>query len=143
MQTFKKISLITIILFYLLTGTNHFRNPAPYLNIIPPYIPYPSLANVLAGSFEVLLALMLIFPRTRRLAAWGIILMLAVFLPVHISMIGDAPLKLGNLIVTPLIGWIRLVILRPLLIPVGMVVNRGIMTFKSHSGKLYFSQIRN
>lgn len=143
MQTFKKISLITIILFYLLAGTNHFRNPAPYLNIIPPYIPYPSLANVLGGSFEVLLALMLIFPKTRRLAAWGIILMLAVFLPVHISMIGDAPLKLGNLTVTPLIGSIRLVILHPLLIPVGMVVNRGIMTFKSHSGKLYFSQIRN
>jgi len=60
MQTFRKISLITIILFYLLAGINHFRNPASYLRIIPPYIPYPTLANILAGGFEVLFALMLI-----------------------------------------------------------------------------------
>jgi len=105
-----------LILFYLVAGVNHFRNPGSYLRIIPGYIPYPSAANILAGCFELLFALLMIFPKTRRLAAWGIIMMLLAFLPVHINMIGDAPLKLGDLLVTPLLAWVRLVVLQPLLI---------------------------
>lgn len=116
MRTFKKISLLILILFYLVAGINHFRNPDSYLRIIPHYIPYPVMINILAGCFELLLALLIIFRKTRRLAGWGIILMLLAFLPVHISMIGDAPLKLGDLQVTPLIAWVRLVVLQPLLI---------------------------
>jgi len=105
-----------LILFYLVAGVNHFRNPGSYLRIIPGYIPYPSAANILAGCFELLFALLMIFPKTRRLAAWGIIMMLLAFLPVHINMIGDAPLKLGDLLVTPLLAWVRLIVLQPLLI---------------------------
>jgi len=105
-----------LILFYLVAGVNHFRNPGSYLRIIPGYIPYPSAANILAGCFELLFALLMIFPKTRRLAAWGIMMMLLAFLPVHISMIGNAPLKLGDLLVTPLLAWVRLVVLQPLLI---------------------------
>jgi uncharacterized membrane protein len=116
MQTFKKISLIILILFYLVAGINHFLNPESYYRIIPNYIPYPILVNILAGCFELLFGLLLIFPKTRTFAAWGVILMLIAFLPVHISMIGDAPLQLGNLTVTPFIAWIRLIILQPLLI---------------------------
>lgn len=116
MRTFKKISLGIQVIFYLVAGFNHFYNPASYYRIIPHYIPYPILANILAGCFELLFAVMLIFPKTRPLAARGIILMLIAFLPVHISMISDAPLKLGDLMVTPVIAWIRLVILQPILI---------------------------
>ncbi|CAN5501987.1 DoxX family protein [soil metagenome] len=112
----KKISLIILIVGYTLAGVNHFRNPASYLKIIPGYIPLPGLANYLAGGFELLFAFMLIFTATRRLAAWGIILMLVAFLPVHISMIADAPLKLGDITVTPLLAWLRLIVLQPLLI---------------------------
>jgi uncharacterized membrane protein len=114
-QTFKKISLAVLILFYLLAGINHFRNPDSYLRIIPSYIPYPLLMNTLAGCFELLFALGMIFSKTRPFAARGIMLMLIAFLPVHISMIHNAPLKLGGLLITPLIAWARLV-LQPLLI---------------------------
>jgi uncharacterized membrane protein len=116
MKIAKKISLVVLVLFYLVAGINHFRSPGSYLRIIPPYIPYPILVNILAGCFELLFALLLIFPKTRSFAAWGIILMLIAFLPVHISMIGNAPLKLGDLPVTPGLAWVRLVILQPLLI---------------------------
>jgi uncharacterized membrane protein len=116
MVRIKKIGLIILIIFYLVAGTNHFYNPASYYRLIPPYIPWPQTANLLAGFFELLFAIMLILKKTRTLAAWGIILMLFAFLPVHISMIGNAPLKLGNLTVTPLIAWVRLVVLQPLLI---------------------------
>jgi uncharacterized membrane protein len=115
-QTIKKISLVILILFYLVAGVNHFRNPESYYRIIPNYLPYPILVNILAGCFELLFGLLLLFPKTRRYAAWGIILMLIAFLPVHISMLGDAPLQLGNLTVTPFIAWVRLIVLQPLLI---------------------------
>lgn len=115
-RVFKSISLVIQVAFYIVAGINHFYNPTSYYHIIPHYIPYPIVVNALAGGFEILFGLGLIFPKTRPLAAWGIILMLIAFLPVHISMIGNAPLKLGDLTVTPLIAWVRLVILQPLLI---------------------------
>lgn len=62
-------------------------------------------------------AIMLIFIKTRKLAAWGIILMLTAFIPIHIDMVIRAPFLLGDsILVTPFIAWIRLVVLQPLLI---------------------------
>src|SRR5579859_6818119 len=116
MYKLKKGSLIILILFYLVAGSNHFRDPESYIKIIPDYLPFPGILNLMAGFFEVLFAVLLIFNKTRQMAAFGIILMLIAFLPVHISMIAEAPLHLGQIVVTPLIAWIRLVILQPLLI---------------------------
>ncbi|WP_183563651.1 DoxX family protein [Mucilaginibacter sp. SP1R1] len=114
MRFIKNTSLIILIAGYALAGLNHFINPASYYRIIPHYLPHPVLLNILAGGFEILFALLLIPVKTRCWAVYGIILMLIAFLPVHISMIADAPLKLGNLIVTPLIAWLRLA-LQPVL----------------------------
>jgi uncharacterized membrane protein len=112
----KKISLVVLTLFYLIAGINHFRDAQSYFKIIPHYIYHPDVLNLLAGSCEILFAVMLIFSKTRQLALRGIILMLLAFLPVHISMISKAPLQLGIITVTPLLAWIRLLILQPLLI---------------------------
>ena len=116
MLKLKKISLIIQITGYVLAGANHFISPASYIKIIPPYIPFPMVVNVLAGVFEMALALLLISTKTRRLAAWGIMFMLVAFLPVHIKMVMDAPFMLGATKVTPVFAWIRLVVLQPLLI---------------------------
>jgi len=117
MNKLKKISLVVLVIFYLVAGFNHFYNPASYYKIIPVYIPCPKIVNLLAGSFELLFALMMIFTKSRRLAGWGIILMLIAFLPVHIQMVKDAPFLLGGSItITPFIAWVRLIVLQPLLI---------------------------
>ena len=116
MTLLKKVMLVILVIGYLLAGANHFRAPESYIRIIPPYIPLPKLMNFLAGVFEILFGLLLIFKQTRILAAWGIILMLIAFLPVHIDMVIHAPFQLGSLHVTPLVAWVRLVVLQPLLI---------------------------
>jgi len=116
MNLLKKISLVAMIIGYLLAGVNHFRVPESYIRIIPPYIPLPKLMNLLAGFFEILFGLLLIFKRTRILAARGIILLLILFIPIHVDMVIRAPFQLGGLYVTPLIAWIRLAVLQPLLI---------------------------
>jgi uncharacterized membrane protein len=115
MKILKKISLITLVAGYLLAGANHFYNPQSYYHIIPHYLPNPVVLNILAGFFEILFALLLIRPKTRKVAAYGIIVLLIVFLPVHITMLINTPFKLGNLLVTPVIAWIRL-LLQPVLI---------------------------
>ena len=115
MHTLKKVSTITLTLGYILAGINHFRVPEFYIAIIPQYIPYPQLMNTLAGIFEILFGLGLIFSATRKFAAWGIVLMLAAFLPVHISMITNAPLTINSTTVNPLLLWLRLA-LQPVLI---------------------------
>jgi uncharacterized membrane protein len=89
-------------------GANHFKSPGGYIKIIPSYLPYPGVLNILAGFFEIFFGMMLMFDKTRHLAAWGIILMLIAFLPVHIDMIKHAPMKLGTTLVTPFIAWARL-----------------------------------
>jgi uncharacterized membrane protein len=113
----KKIGLIILIVAYTVAGINHFWHPLSYIKIIPLYLPYPRVLNLLAGFCELWFAVLLIFTKTRQGAAWGIILMLIAFLPVHIQMVIDAPFLLGNSItVTPFIAWARLIILQPLLI---------------------------
>jgi uncharacterized membrane protein len=114
MTTLKKVSTITLVLGYIAAGLNHFRVPEFYIAIIPRYIPYPQLMNVIAGIFEIIFGLGLAFKITRKYAAWGIVLMLAAFLPVHISMITDAPFKVGSTTVGPLLVWLRLA-LQPML----------------------------
>ena len=117
MNKLKKTGLVLMVIFYLIAGFNHFYNPPSYLKMIPAYITFPKIINLLAGFCELWFAIMLIFTKTRTFAAWAIILMLIAFLPVHIQMVKDAPFLLGGSVtVTPFIAWIRLVVLQPLLI---------------------------
>jgi len=117
MKSLKKVTLVILVIGYLVAGFNHFYNPPSYWHIIPAYIPFPHTANILAGLFEILFGLMLIFHKIRQLAAWAIILMLIAFLPVHIDMVVRAPFLLGgSIMVTPFIAWVRLIVLQPLLI---------------------------
>lgn len=39
--------------FYIVAGFNHFINPEFYLALIPPYLPFHELINVLSGVIEV------------------------------------------------------------------------------------------
>ncbi|WP_183578485.1 DoxX family membrane protein [Mucilaginibacter sp. X5P1] len=103
----KKISLILLIIGYIAAGINHFRIPAFYISIIPAYLPYPQILNTLAGLFEIAFGLMLIFRPTRKIAAWGIVLMLIAFLPVHIDMLYGHT-QVGATQVKPVWVWMRL-----------------------------------
>jgi uncharacterized membrane protein len=114
MSRLKLISLLILIVGYTAAGINHFIHPEGYLRIIPNYLPYHHALNILAGVCELAFGLMLIFKDTRKWGAWLLVLLLAAFLPVHITMLLDAPMQLGSLKVTPLIAWIRL-LLQPVL----------------------------
>ncbi len=112
----KQIALIIQILFYLAAGFNHFRKPALYEGIMPPYLPWHSLLNTIAGAAEIILAAGLIFESTRLYAAYGIILMLLAFIPVHIYFIQMDSYIPGIMRFPKWVGWMRLLVIHPLLI---------------------------
>ena len=77
-------SLYGMAFFYFIAGVNHFIMPKFYLKIIPPQLPSPKILNSLSGAAEVLLAILLLFPTTKNVAAWGIILLLIAVFPANI-----------------------------------------------------------
>ena len=72
--------------FYVGAGLNHFWHPKFYLIIMPPWLPWHNVLVVISGVCEILFGLLLLFSLTRRLAAWGIILLLIAVFPANIQM---------------------------------------------------------
>lgn len=83
----KRISLTVMTLFYFLAGINHFLTPGSYYKLIPGYLPYPVAINIISGGMEIVFALLLIFSLTRKIAVYGIIALLILFIPAHIVII--------------------------------------------------------
>ncbi|MDB5036085.1 MAG: DoxX family rane protein [Chlorobi bacterium] len=88
-----------------LAGLNHFINPAGYVRIIPPYLPFPQLLVGLSGLAELLLGVLILFPRYMRLAAWGSIALLIAVFPANIHMALHPSYFPG---IDPAILWLRL-----------------------------------
>ena len=81
---------------FLAAGFFHFQKPKLYKKIMPPYIPAHSTVILVTGAMEMVFGLMLLNPETQNLAAWLLIILLVLFLPVHIHMLmnEEASLKL-------------------------------------------------
>lgn len=97
----------------MVVGMTHFTHASLFVSIMPDYLPFHLELVYLSGVFEVVLGAMLLFERTRILAAWGLIaLYLAVF-PANINMALHPDIQiLGRPDwfpqPTPLMAWLRL-----------------------------------
>ena len=101
----KTFSIIIMTLFYIMAGTNHFINPDWYIRIVPPILPFKTAIVYLSGILEMILGTLLIFPKTRVIASWGLILLLLAVYPANIYV----ALTNGEAMdTTPLIAWGRL-----------------------------------
>ena len=85
----KKLSLYIQVLFYAGAGINHFVSPVFYLKIMPPWLPLHKELVFISGVAEILCALLLLFPKTRRLGAYCTIILLLVIFPANIQMLID------------------------------------------------------
>ncbi|MDJ0785984.1 MAG: DoxX family protein [Myxococcota bacterium] len=84
MSIARRISLYAMSGLYILAGFNHLWNPEFYVRIIPPGLPEPELLNVVSGLIEITLGVYLLEPRTRVLAAWGIVALLIAVFPANL-----------------------------------------------------------
>jgi uncharacterized membrane protein len=111
----KKISIVVFALFYGGAGINHFISPETYLPLIPDWLGDASTINILAGIAEIVIALLAIFPKTRTYSGWLAIAMLMAFIISHVYFIQIGHCA-GEMCLDPWIGWVRLVVIHPLLI---------------------------
>ena len=72
------------------TGSLHFIVPKPYADIVPDQLPAPYALVYASGVAELLCALGLAVPRTRRPAAWATALLLVAVFPANVQMALDA-----------------------------------------------------
>lgn len=102
--------------FYIMAGLNHFVSPDFYYPLIPDYLGFPKGINILSGGIELLFGVGLLVAKTRSLAVYGIILMLLAFIPSHVYFIQIGSCINEGLCVPEWVGWIRLILVHPLLI---------------------------
>ncbi|MCC6997449.1 MAG: DoxX family protein [Deltaproteobacteria bacterium] len=75
-------------------GVGHFIKPEPFVVIVPEVLPHKLLLVYISGVAEIAGGLGLILPQTRKLAAWGLILLYLAVFPANINMaINDLPLN--------------------------------------------------
>ncbi len=102
--------------FFLFAGANHFANPEFYYPLIPDYLPYPILLNLLSGFIEVGLGILLFIPRFTRIAAYGILIFLIILVPSHIYFIQIGSCVEGGLCIPKWFAWVRLLVIQPLFV---------------------------
>jgi uncharacterized membrane protein len=100
---------------YIGAGFLHFVHPAPYLKIVPPYIPWHHAMVYISGAAEIAGGIGLLIRPLRRAAAWGLVALLIAVFPANIYMatnhiqitahpLSDTALW-GRLLIQPLLIW--------------------------------------
>ena len=80
----KILSIYIIALFYIIVGFKHFTNVDFFLIIVPPYLPFHEFIVYLSGIFEIVLGFLIIPSKSRKYAAFGLILLLIAVFPANI-----------------------------------------------------------
>lgn len=84
MASLKTVSKFVLACFMFGAGILHFVRPDFYLKMMPSYLPWHLALVYLSGLFESGLGVLLLVPRTSRLAAWGIIALLIAVFPANV-----------------------------------------------------------
>jgi len=94
------------------SGLLHLLAPSPYRSIIPTPLRGQAAALVtISGVAEIICAMLLIVPRTRRLGAYAIAALLVAVFPANIQMALDS--KHG---IAGVVTWLRLPLQAPLIL---------------------------
>ncbi len=104
MKRIKLISKYLLAIFMIVAGTMHFVNPAFFLKIVPPYLPFHKELVLVSGFCEILLGVLLLIPKCSHLAAWGIIALLIAVFPANIYLFQNQDLMPAS----PLVHFLRL-----------------------------------
>ncbi len=105
MTHFKRLVRITFGALFVTIGVLHFVRPAPFVAIVPPYLPWPMALVLVSGAAEIVFGVLLLFRATRVIAAWGLILLLVAVYPANIHMALNPDLYPS---MSPTVLWARL-----------------------------------
>ena len=92
---------------FITTGILHFVHPLSFRKIVPPSFPNPGALVAISGVFEVLGGISLLSKTLRRLAGWGLILLLVAVFPANVFM-ATHPHQAGSDNIPQWALWVRL-----------------------------------
>ena len=105
-KTLKTVSRYIMSLFYVSVGINHILNPEWFVKIVPPMLLEFNYKLVyLSGVCEVMFGLLILIPKARYYAAWGLILTLAAVFPANIYLAQTNGVAMDT---TAAVAWYRL-----------------------------------
>jgi uncharacterized membrane protein len=111
----KKALLYSFIILYAIAGVLHFLIPEVYLEAIPDWLGNKMLVNYTAGIVEISVALLAFFSKTRKTAGIITMAMLLAFSISHVYFLQNGSCA-RDFCIPSWIGWMRLLIVHPLLI---------------------------
>ncbi|EMA06498.1 DoxX family protein [Haloferax denitrificans] len=71
---------------YVLAGVMHFVVPNAYAQVVPPVFPAALALVYVSGVAEIALGVGVVFRRTQRAAAWGLVALLVAVFPANVYM---------------------------------------------------------
>lgn len=107
------VGRLLLALLFIASGITHVIFPAMYIAIVPPALPHPRSLVLISGIAEIAGGVGLLVPFTRRMAAWGLVLLLVAVFPANIYMT-VAHLPLPGIFGKSWIQWLRLPLQVPL-----------------------------
>ena len=75
---------VVLAMFLILGGVQHFISPTNYIPFVPSFLPFTMAIIYISGLFEILFGLALFFKKHETIGAWGILILMLLFLPIHI-----------------------------------------------------------
>jgi uncharacterized membrane protein len=85
--TLKRIGLVFVFIWFALGGIFHFTATNVEMRIVPPSLPWPRAVVLVSGVFELLGAIGIVMPKTRRAAGIGLFLLTIAVTPANIYML--------------------------------------------------------
>jgi uncharacterized membrane protein len=86
----KRVALVLVFLWFTIGGVAHFVLTEAEMRIVPLFIPWPRAAVLVSGAFELLGAVGILIPVTRRAAGVGLFLLTIAVTPANIYMLQHA-----------------------------------------------------
>ena len=83
----RPLGLAFVFIWFFIGGIAHFVFTDAEVRIVPPYIPWPREAVWVSGVFELIGAIGLLWPASRRAAGVGLFLLTLAVTPAHFYML--------------------------------------------------------
>ena len=101
-------------LLFVVAGIAHFVFPDAYVRIVPPFLPQPEVLVWVSGIAAIAGGIGILVPNTRRMAAFGLVVLLIAVFPANIYM-AVAHVPSTGLAGKSWIQWLRLPLQAPLI----------------------------
>jgi uncharacterized membrane protein len=102
-----QIARAVVAVLFIAAGVNHFLSPAPYVAIVPTFLPAATALVYISGAAEIAGGVGILIPATRRLAGFGLIALLVAVFPANVSAALHG-MEVGGRAVPEWILWARL-----------------------------------